>query len=67
MKKNTGIVLSDSKSAVQSVYTRDYGYSFVSNHHKIPFFSMFFEPENGFGNAVKYDEKCREFLEAMSI
>ena len=49
----------------QSAFTNDNAFSLISNHRDMPFYSIFFEPENGFGSAVKYDEKCRKFLEAM--
>lgn len=44
----------------------DSGFTFISNRHELPFFSVFPEPDNGFGAVLKYDEKYREFFEAFS-
>lgn len=52
-----------------SALSNNDGFTFISNlsgGRGVPFFSIFREPEDGFGSVLKYDEKYREFFEALS-
>lgn len=44
----------------------DTGFTFISNRSELPFFSVFPEPENGYGRVLKYDEKYRDLFLALS-
>lgn len=44
----------------------NFGFTIISNRKELPFFTIFPEPEKGYGAELKYDEKYREFFEALA-
>lgn len=44
----------------------DTGFTFISNRAELPFYSVFLEPEKGYGSILKYDIKYQELFEAFA-
>jgi hypothetical protein len=49
-----------------SSVANDTGFTCISNRKELPFYSVFPEPEKGYGSVLKYDKKYQELFESFA-